>query len=294
MNFRSYMHIEKLGREEVDGILVGVCDIFPKLDGSNGLVWWDEDGLQCGSRKRHLMDDEDNHGFKEHIMWQSQFMDYFRVHPDVILYGEWLVPHTLKTYRKEMWRKFYVFDVLHDEAYIPYAAYAPELERYDINFIPRIAQVKNPTEDKLVQIMQDERWGIKDGEGIGEGIVIKNYNFTNRYDRVTWAKLVSTDFTDKHRKEMGEPQIEMSPVEDKIAALLTPSLVNKIYTEIDLIEPDGFQNRHIPRLISTVWHDFIIEKLWIAIKKFKNPTINFRMLQHHVVDRTKKLKPEAF
>jgi hypothetical protein len=297
MEHRPYMHIEKLGREEVDGILVGDCHIFPKLDGSNGLVWLDDDGMQCGSRKRHLTDNtEDNAGFREYIMWQANILEYLHKFPTHILYGEWLVSHTLKTYRDDMWREFYVFDVYStsQECYIPYDDYCEELSHCGIKFIPRIVEIKNPTEEKLTQIMQENRWSIKDGEGIGEGIVIKNYDFANRYERTTWAKLVSTDFKDKHIKAMGEPKMEMNPVECQMAAKLPQDLVDKVYANLVAKNDNMWANSLIPRLISTVWHDFITEELWTLIKKFKNPTVNFRLLQHHVTARLKELKPEAF
>ena len=46
MQYRSYQHIEKLGRDEVEGILNGKCYIQPKIDGTNkkkdlsGLLQW--------------------------------------------------------------------------------------------------------------------------------------------------------------------------------------------------------------------------------------------------------------
>ena len=44
---------------------------------------------------------------------------------------------------------------------------------------------------------------IEDGKGAGEGIVIKNYDFRNRYNRNTFAKIVTSEFKEKHAKEMG-------------------------------------------------------------------------------------------
>ena len=86
----------------------------------------------------------------------------------------------------------------------------------------------------------------------------------------------------------------MSPIENKIAALLAQDMVDKVYANLVAENDGGWTNRLIPRLLSTVWHDFIVEELWTVIKKHKNPTINFRMLLHHVTARIKKLKPEAF
>lgn len=294
--FQKYMHVEKLGRDEVDGILVGECHIFPKLDGSNGLVWWDID-IQAGSRNRHLAKGtEDNNGFREYVHEnRKKFTAYFKAHPTAILYGEWLIPHTLKTYRKDMWRRFWIFDVFYEGVYLPYETYKEEFDFLGLDYVPRLASITNPTEEKLYEILEQNTFGIKDGEGTGEGIVIKNYTFENHYGRTTWAKIVSNEFKDNHRNEMGDVKIEMEPVEYQIARrFLTEDIINKVYAKIQADNDGIFQSHNIPQLLNTVWHDFVIEELWSAIKKHKNPTINFRTLNHHVIARIKELKPEVF
>lgn len=35
---KSYIHLEKLGKTEVEDITYGECYIFPKLDGTNGVI----------------------------------------------------------------------------------------------------------------------------------------------------------------------------------------------------------------------------------------------------------------
>ncbi len=50
--FRKYMHVERYGNDEVQGIEIGTCYIFPKLDGTNGSVWLQDDQVCCGSRNR--------------------------------------------------------------------------------------------------------------------------------------------------------------------------------------------------------------------------------------------------
>ena len=54
--FRKYTHVERFGNGAVNGIEVGECYIFPKIDGTNASVWWDDDLLQIrtGSRTREL------------------------------------------------------------------------------------------------------------------------------------------------------------------------------------------------------------------------------------------------
>lgn len=51
--FKKYMHLERFGNDEVLGIELGECYVFPKLDGTNASLWVGEDGsVQAGSRNR--------------------------------------------------------------------------------------------------------------------------------------------------------------------------------------------------------------------------------------------------
>ena len=144
MEYKEYQHIVKLDDLEVEGLLVGKCYIFPKIDGTNASLWLDyEEGVQAGSRRRHLtVEGKDNAGFLGASIVDSRFTDFFSEFSNLRLYGEWLVPHTLKTYRDDAWRKFYVFDVtvydkdLDEERYLPYDEYSKFLKHYDIECIP--------------------------------------------------------------------------------------------------------------------------------------------------------------
>lgn len=108
MAFKKYIHLERLGSQEVDGIEFGICHVFPKLDGTNASVWLGENGWpQFGSRSRTLSEEADNHGFRNTILGDDEtrlrLVDVLHKHPDWNIYGEWLVPHTLKSYREEAW-----------------------------------------------------------------------------------------------------------------------------------------------------------------------------------------------
>jgi hypothetical protein len=37
--FIKYMHLERFGNDEVEGIEIGTTYVFPKLDGTNAQVW---------------------------------------------------------------------------------------------------------------------------------------------------------------------------------------------------------------------------------------------------------------
>jgi hypothetical protein len=300
MEFQKYVHIERFGTSEVEGIERGECYVFPKLDGTNASVWINEHGeVQAGSRKRHLSLDSDNAGFCEFAKGCLAILLYLTENPTHRLFGEWLVPHTLKTYREEAWRKFYVFDVVEDLGngyiYLPYNKYQPLLEKHGILYTPPIAIIENGTHDQFVRQLERNTFLIEDGKGVGEGVVIKNYSFINKYNRLTWAKIVSSEFKEKHTKLMGAPKIKGKKlVEEEIAKkYVTTALCEKTRAKIEL-ENDGFSSKQIPRLLNTVYYELIREESWDFVKEFKYPTIDYNQLRKFVFEQVKERMPQLF
>lgn len=301
MEFRKYQHIERFGTDEVDGIEFGKCYIFYKIDGTNASVWLDKEGkVKAGSRNRELTLENDNAGFYNAIINDERIINYLNKHPSHRLFGEWLVPHTLKTYRQDAWRKFYIFDVCLDKEdgleYIPYDIYKPLLEEFNLDYIPPLAIITNPTYESLIKCLEKTgQFLIEDGKGIGEGIVIKNYDFYNKYKRQTWAKIVANEFKEKHHKEMGCPEIKTEKmIEEKIVDdFCTESFIEKEYTKI-VIEQNGWQSKYIPMLLGRVFSELIKEESWNIVKKYKNPKIDYKTLNALVIRKIKETKKEVF
>jgi hypothetical protein len=299
--FVKYQHIEKYGTSETEGIENGTCYVFPKIDGTNSSMWY-EKGVSCfGNRLRQLSLEEDNAGFMIWGIKQQQFEHFFKTYPSMRLYGEWLVPHSLKTYRKNAWRDFYVFDVClanldeDNRKHICYDDYQKMLEDYGINYIPPIKIIRNADYETLIKQLELNNFLIEDGKGIGEGIVIKNYDYANRYGRQTWAKIVTSEFKETHNKVMGAPIMDgKTLVEDSIINdYCTEYLIKKTYCKIK-IENEGWLSKFIPELLGRTWHDLISEECWNFVKKNKNSTINFKTLQYKMNIKIKETLPEIF
>lgn len=297
MEFTKYMHLERIGTSEVEGIEDGLTYVFPKLDGTNASVWLSEDGeVQAGSRNRHLSIGADNAGFLAWALEQSNIKKYLHRNPCHVLYGEWLVPHSLKTYRDDAWRRFYVFDVLDTSAggLIHYENYKDGLERHGIDYLAPIAQVNNGSLEHYMKALERNTYLIKDGMGIGEGVVIKNYNWQNKYGRVTWAKLIGNAFREEHAKAMGVAELGGRVTEERIVdEFVTQHLVDKVHAKIVNAE-GGWQSKFIPRLLGEVWHDLVTEEMWEIVKKHKNPKICFAGLQRFTNIKVKELRRDIF
>lgn len=302
MEFRKYQHVERFGTDEVQGIELGICYVFPKIDGTNSSCWLNQNGeLRCGSRNRELTLENDNAGFYKEMLNQQNIINYLHKYPNHRLFGEWLVPHSLKTYRDDAWRKFYVFDVCIDNdnlekglEYLPYETYKPLLEEFDIEYLAPLKIINNGDFDKFLQCTEINKYLIKDGQGCGEGVVIKNYDFYNKYKRQTWAKIVRNEFKEKHHKEMGAPLVENTLLEEKIInKYLTKSFIEK---EFEKIKEDkgAWSSKYIPMFLNKVYYELINEETWHFVKEFKNPTINFKTLFVLCTKKIKDVKKDLF
>ncbi len=295
--FKKYQHVERFGTDEVQDIEFGTLHIFPKIDGTNGSVWL-EDGKLCGgSRNREVSLDNDNQGFFVAADQDTRLIEYLTKHPEHRLYGEWLIPHSLKTYREDAWRKFYIFDVCKDveeeEIYLPYELYQPLLDEFGLDYIPLLCTIKNGSYEQLIAQLEKNTFLIIDGEGSGEGVVLKNYSYKNRYGRTTWAKIVRAEFKEVHSKTMGAPELNgKKMVEETITEKwCTEALIEKEYAKI---AEDGWSSKYIPRLFGTVYHDIVLNEMWNIVKELKQPTINFKTLNHFIIEKIKMVKSELF
>lgn len=297
MTFHKYMHLERLGTNGVDGIEVGTCLVFPKLDGTNASIWCDPEGnIKAGSRNRELSLDNDNAGFYGWVLENEDwFQSFFSKNPSMTLYGEWLVPHSLKTYEDDAWRRFYIFDVLDKNTYqyLHYDLYKPWLDGCGFDYLAPLAIVKNGSDESFEKCLEKNTHFIKQGMGVGEGIVIKNYSFENGFGCTTWAKLITNTFKEKHHKEMGAPEVGSITTEERIVEeFVTQHLVDKVYAKI--VNEDGWSSKMIGKLLGIVWHDLVTEEIWEITKKYKNPKIDFKRLNTYTIHKVKELKKELF
>jgi hypothetical protein len=313
-DFHRYMHIERFGTREVEGIEVGECWVYPKLDGANSSVWVRpeaSEGMQhyticTGSRNRELSLEEDNHGFAAWLTGSSIAAENLRLlvlrNPHVRVFGEWLVQHTIKTYRAEAWRQFYAFDIWHEaeQRWLNHFEAEALCLESAVPFVPPLAKIMNPTEVDLRRLVDSNTYLMQDGAGPGEGIVIKNWGFRNKFGRQVWAKMVRNVFKEENRAAFGVPEPGAShQLELEIAQrYVTPELVqkerSKIEADLGCGPPGGNLPPVQPQLLGRIWHCIVTEELWDAVKRFKNPTLDFKKLNRFVNAETKKLAPDLF
>ena len=235
--FKPYLHLERLGKTEVDNILNGEVKITAKLDGCNSCVWADENGrIHYGSRKREISIEDDNAGF---AAWMKSDNDEAilliracQANPNWIIYGEWSVGKVgaIKKYLKEAQNTLWIFDIYNRETekYLTWDELEAALIVYDlIDYrVKLLATLTNPTLDDIIKIANENTFLLDNTDTLGEGVVIRRDNYVNCYGRYAVAKYVREDFrpdTPKVRRIIQAGEIE----QDFINRYLTQSELGK-------------------------------------------------------------------
>lgn len=320
MNFRKYQSVAKPHRllmRDLEKYMTSALRVFPKVDGANASVWLKDDGtVGYGSRNRDLsVGDEGFNGFKEFVeaneLTLQAMLEHFEESTEhaVTIYGEWMVPHSVKDYEEYVWKKFWIFDVMFEdelglENYIPYIKYEPVMSKLGYSWVlPQLAFYPNGLSmEAFAALPVDmEQWGIKEGKH-GEGVVVKCYEMAGR----KWLKSIHPDYnnriSDKPQHKVGVEGYGL--MESKIMyAFMDGSTVEKEYQKIinaigvedanvDMIQAN--KGQIIPRLMNQTFNSFVEDNMMGILKKFKNPTIDFKVLRSKVQTFVREAKPEIF
>lgn len=299
MKFARYQHIERWGTDEVEGIEIGKCYLFPKLDGTNASIWLDGE-IKAGSRNRQLHLQGDNQGFYHAILNDSQFdgiKKCLQERPNLRFFGEWLVKHTISDYRDSAWRRFYVFDVVEEKEntfrYLPYEEYKELCDHYGIEYIPALKIINNPTYEDILFAAQNNHYLLPEDK-VGEGIICKNFEFVNKYQRTTWAKVVLSEFKENFYKKMGSPEKDNKLIEEEIIEkYCTEAFIEKTYAKV-ANDRGGWKSQYIPHLLGLCFTEFVKEETYNFVKKYKNPKIDFKTLNLFLIRKIKRVKKELF
>lgn len=272
--YRSYPKVHRLGKEETDGILEFEVVVQEKVDGANISIFQHEGKLRCGTRTRMLPEDESFNGFQEAVQSNLNLAMYFSRNPNNILYGEWLVKHTI-TYPDEAYRKIYLFDIYDT---VQNKWYSQEDVQAEAEFLglayPHVFMVGKVTEEQINEFV-----GKSAIAPAGEGVVLKYADFVNKFGDHAYAKVVHQKFKESNAIVFGgnnkhsETYWEMYVVNKYCTTARVQKIMQKIQSETE----KRLDMEHTSQIAGTCYHDMITEEIWEIVKKV--PELNFKKLQ---------------
>jgi len=286
--FKAYRKIHRLGKEETDGIVVGKCYIQEKVDGANTSIWLEDGVIKKGSRTQDLTGKNFN-GFPEYVDNHPGIKKFFDENGSKYrLYGEWLVRHTV-SYNELSYKKFYLFDIWDEvedkELELPEVY---ELaKKYEIEIVPLRAVIENPTPEQI-----NEWVGKSDFGDRGEGVVIKNFNFVDKFGHRNFAKVVTQNFKEENAITFGGNNKHSETYWEVYVMnkYITLERVRKIMQKLQPVIEERLDMKHIPRVMSTVYHDMILEDAWEIVNDI--PALDFKKLRTLCNAKTKQIYVE--
>ena len=165
-----------------------------------------------------------------------------------------------------------------------------ELDKFGLLYIPCLAIINNPTIEDLKALLKDTG-NYLITSGLGEGVVIKNYNFVNNEGKTVWAKMLTEDYSMQKMEYRHNNALlaEKYPIEYKISKLLTEEHIHKEYSKL-IADKGSWEIKYMPELLNQVFIEFFKDNWEIILKKFRNPIIDFKVLRSICNDKVKLLR----
>lgn len=182
--------------------------IQEKIDGANACVRYDEENgrLACFSRNRELSADNTLRGFWNIV--QKLDVKPFKEHPSWYVFGEMLVPHTIK-YFHERYNKWYVYDIydIEKEKWLPQEIVADFCKRAGLEYVHTYYEGEFISWEHIKSFLHNPLYGNEQ-----EGVAIKNQTTMNnpRGKYPAYLKLVNARFREiqksNHVQKIKDPQ----------------------------------------------------------------------------------------
>lgn len=266
---KKYTDVIRHGKSGSHLTIEGNVDIVvqEKLDGANASFKVEDGKIIAFSRNTQLDTENNLRGFYE---W-TQTIDASRLLEGVVYFGEWLAKHKLD-YGDNM-NQFYLFDLYNEnyEEYMSFEAVKFESERLGLNLVPVFYIGQSLPFEEIKKFAGQSKLGE-----VGEGIVVKNYKFKNKYDSQVFTKVVTKDFQEKNgvknpkvatvKKDSFDQFLDTYMTKARVEKILHKMVDEQVLEEDYAIEDMGLILKNVG---SRVYDDLIKEELDSLLKQLK-------------------------
>lgn len=271
---KHYSDVIRYGHKTTQGMF-NVGDpivIQEKLDGANASFRRVGDKILAFSRKTQLNAENNLRGFYE---W-TQTLDAKSLIEDCPYFGEWSCRHKID-YGENL-NKFYMYDIYSPEKqkYLDFDIVKSEAGRLGLNLIPVLYEGPFVSFEHLQSFVGKSEVAPEGVEG--EGIVVKNHAYTNRYGDQLFVKLVTDSFREiQSQKAPKDPNFvsqEQAIVETVLTKARVEKLLHKLVDEGVLDEQFGIEDMGlILKHLGTRVYEDIVKEEYDTIKDFEEKDV---------------------
>lgn len=228
MEQKKYHSIVRYGHKSTQDVLNKGDHIIiqEKVDGANASFAVINGELKCWSRNKELNANNTLEGF---YGWVQHHVEPDKLLEGVIYFGEWTAQH--KVVYEGYEKQFFLYDIynLHLEEYVAFSMVQDEAKRLGLQLIPVFFEGKFESFEQLTEYVgRTELNGKLCGEPSGEGIVVKNVAYRDRFGKQLFVKLVVDKFAEvQKQKAPKDPKKKYTEEELKVRECVTVPRVEK-------------------------------------------------------------------
>ena len=217
-----------------------IIQITTKIDGANASIAWDEttSKLEIFSRTNLLNSPGALRGFYDYVKTEIEPKTDWSIYKDFVFFGEWCVGHTIKSYNKEWFNKWRVYDIWCKSAgcYVNQLLVKDTCKQLGLEYIEELYYGPFISWDHCKSFLNKSiAYGPEQ-----EGIVIKNQSKLNNENNKApaYLKIVNECFKEsqhsKKDKKTLDPEVEAAKAEAvKLAAsIVTEARVRKLILKL--------------------------------------------------------------
>lgn len=198
--------------------------IQEKLDGANASFKRVGDELLAFSRNHQLSEENNLGGFYDFVKGLD-----IDIGEGFIFFGEWLNPHKIK-YPNHV-KTFWLYDIYNEEGecYVSQDIVRDIASFLGLNYIPTFYKGEYKGYEHLQSFVGETALGGMLGDvETGEGIVVKNVDYKDKYGNQLFVKLVTDKFIEVQSQKAPKDPKEMSEEEVFVRNTLTEARVEKL------------------------------------------------------------------
>ena len=252
---KKYTDVVRLGKIQTANVIQegDYISITQKIDGANSSFCLDETnelGISCYSHKTLLSEENRLRGFYDWIL-NSIIPIKNKLNPQYRYYGEWLVSHKV-IYKPEIYNNFYLFSIWDEDKqeYLSDDIVKAEATKLNIQTVTYFYEGKFISFEHLMSFVGKSDKTLE--PNTGEGVVVKNVNYKDKYGNQLFVKLVSEKFAEVQKQKLPKNPNVDSELTEKIKSVLTMARIDKL---IHKLVDEGILNE-----------DYDIEKMGVILK----------------------------
>lgn len=210
-------------------------------------------------------------------------------------FGEWSCPHKIK-YKEENINKFFLFSIWDDirKEYLSDDIVIFEAKRLGLNTVPYLYYGKYISFEHIMSFVGKSDLTLDKDDG--EGVVVKNVSYKDKYGRQIFVKLVSDKFSEvQKQKKPSNPNIntkEIEAVKSFITKARVEKLIYKLVDEGELKEDYSIEDMGIIlRLLGSRVYEDIMKEEHDLFKEFEESLIK-RIVGKNIPNLVKEILKE--